>query len=104
MKIKTLVKAIGIGAVTSVVSTTALAEPSIQELVDIIKSMQTEMVGLKQQLNNTASKQEVQAVKQEVAMASEWLQPDTLIHMADYADVGYVDSESADSTFNETFA
>jgi len=98
-KVKVLAKAIGVGVVASAVSTTVLAEPSIQELVELIKSMQMEMNGLKQQLNNTASKQEVQAVKQEVATASEWLQPDTLIHMAGYADVGYTDSESADSSF-----
>tara|TARA_R110002074_G_scaffold212347_2_gene381797 strand:- start:341 stop:1585 length:1245 start_codon:yes stop_codon:yes gene_type:complete len=105
MKIKALAKAIGVGVVASAVSTTVLAEPSIQELAELIKSMQTEMDGLKQQLNNTASKQEVQAVKQEVATASEWLQPDTLIHMAGYADVGYTDAESADSSFNVgTFA
>lgn len=99
MKIKVLAKAIGVGVVASAISTTVLAEPSIQELAELIKSMQTEMDGLKQQLNNTASKQEVQAVKQEVATASEWLQPDTLIHMAGYADVGYTDAESADSSF-----
>jgi len=99
IKAKVLAKVIGVGVIASAVSTTVLAEPSIQELVELVKSMQEEMEGLKQQLNNTASKQEVQAVKQEVATASEWLQPDTLIHMAGYADVGYIDSESADSSF-----
>jgi hypothetical protein len=105
IKVKVFAKTIGVGVIVSAVSTTVLAEPSIQELVELIESMQTEMDGLKQQLNNTASKQEVQEVKQEVEMAGEWLQPDTLIHMAGYADVGYVDSESTDSSFNVgTFA
>lgn len=57
IKAKVLAKVIGVGVIASAVSTTVLAEPSIQELVELVKSMQEEMEGLKQQLNNTASKQ-----------------------------------------------
>jgi hypothetical protein len=100
MKIKKLVKMVSIGAVAITTSTTALAAPSVEELAQRLKQMQQEMEQIKKQLENSATKQEVQVVKQEVATASEWLQPDTLIHMAGYADVGYTNSESADGSFN----
>ncbi|MCW8956379.1 MAG: hypothetical protein OQL09_05810 [Gammaproteobacteria bacterium] len=38
--------------------------------------------------------QEIELLKKEVAAANEWRQPNTLIHMAGYADVGYVTSEA----------
>lgn len=82
-----------------------VADPATQELIERIDTMQEEMDQLKQQLRNSATKEEVQLIKKDVATASEWLQPDTLIHMAGYADVGYSDSESSDGSFNVgTFA
>lgn len=39
-------------------------------------------------------RQEVEQLRQEVAAANEWRQPSTLIHMAGYADVGYVSSDA----------
>lgn len=95
-----LVKAISVGIVTTVFSAVAVAETSIQDLVRRLEVMQQEMDELRQQLKNTVSKEEVYEVKRNIAAASEWRQPDTLIHMAGYADVGYTDSESADGSFN----
>lgn len=100
MKIKKMICAIAIGTATITVSTSVLAAPNVEELSLRLEQMQREMDLLKQQIQNSATKQEVQSVKQEVATASEWLQPDTLIHMAGYADVGYVNAESADGSFN----
>ena len=44
-------------------------------------------------------KAEVESLKQEVASAAEWKTPRTLIHMAGYADVSYIDTESAPGGF-----
>ena len=105
MKITNLVNSIVVAVVTSTVSVAALAEPSVDELAKRLERMQQEVDQLKQQLEKRATKEEIQVIKQDVATASEWLQPDTLIHMSGYADVGYTDSESQDGSFNVgTFA
>jgi hypothetical protein len=100
MKKKKLVRTILFAVAAFTVSTTALAEPTVEELAERLERMQQEMNQLKQQLKKSATKEEVQVIKQEVATAGEWQQPDTLIHMAGYADVGYTDSESEDGSFN----
>ncbi|AFT67317.1 hypothetical protein [Cycloclasticus sp. P1] len=100
MNINRVAKTIVFAVVASSFSTAALAEPSVEELAERLERMQQEMDQLKQQLKNSATKEEVQVIKKDVATAGEWLQPDTLIHMAGYADVGYTDSESEDGSFN----
>jgi len=83
----------------------AIAETRVEDIVQRLESMQQEMDELRQQLKNTVTKEEVNEVKQTISSASEWRQPDTLIHMAGYADVGYTDTESEDGSFNVgTFA
>ena len=105
MKIKKLVRVITYGTLAAVSTMTIAAETSVEALSQRLEMMQKEMDELKRQLQQSASKEEVQAVRQEVAVASEWRQPDTLIHMAGYADVGYADTESKDGSFNVgTFA
>ena len=42
---------------------------------------------------------EVEALKQAVEAAAEWKDPKTLVHMAGYADVGYVDAEGSPGSF-----
>ena len=45
-------------------------------------------------------KKDVAALKREVKQAAEWKNPNTLVHMAGYADVGYTNAESNDGSFN----
>ncbi len=47
-------------------------------------------------------KKELEQLRQDVAAANEWRQPNTLFHMAGYADVGYVKSDAPedDGSFN----
>lgn len=73
----------------------------LKEQVEILKS-QLEQVqkSLEQYESNSASKGEVAELKQEVADAAEWKEPNTLIHMAGYADVGYANQENSDGSFN----
>jgi hypothetical protein len=100
MKSKTLASTLIFTVFAFTVSTTALAESSDEELSERLERMQQEMDLLKKQLENRATKEEVQIIKKDVATASEWLQPDTVTHMAGYADVGFTDSESDDGSFN----
>ncbi len=105
MKTKRLASTIMFTVAAFTVSTTALAESTVEELAERLDRMQQEMEQLKKQIKKSATKEEIQVIKEDVATAGEWLQPDTLIHMAGYADVGYADSESEDGSFNVgTFA
>lgn len=44
--------------------------------------------------------EEIAALREEVRAASEWKNPDTLVHLAGYADVGYVDSDNEPSSYS----
>jgi len=100
MEFKNLVRTILFAGVTSVVSTSVLAEETVEQLSLRLERMQQEMNQVKLQLKNSVSKEEVQVIEENIAIASEWRQPDTLIHMAGYADVGYADTESTDGSYN----
>ena len=52
---------------------------------------------LQQQLD--ALQSQVTAINTEVQQATEWKNPNTLVHMAGYADVGYVKKEGEDGSF-----
>jgi Mg2+ and Co2+ transporter CorA len=103
MKVNKLAKSIMFAAAASSFSMTALAESTVEELAERLERMQQEMDELKQHLEKSATKEEVQVIKKDVATAGERLQPDTLIHMAGYADVGYTDSESEDTRYSDLF-
>lgn len=86
-------------------SAAVLAEPSVGELSEHLERMQLEVDQLKKQLEATATREEIQILEKNNAEDRAQLQPDNLIHIAGYADVGYTDSESKDGSFNVgTFA
>lgn len=70
-------------AVSLALPTTVLAESSNADLQDQLDALQSQVTAL-----NT-----------EVQQASEWKNPNTLVHMSGYADVGYVKKESEDGSF-----
>lgn len=73
---------------------------SLRRTVEMLqKQLQEVQAQLKQQEQNSASKQEVQQLKKDVASAAEWKDPNTLIHMAGYADVDYVNTPDDDGNF-----
>lgn len=100
MRTKNSTKTVMLAFATYTLSATVLAEPAIEELEARMEKLQRIVSELKLQLNDSATKEEVQAIKKDVSTAAEWLEPDTLIHMAGYADVGYTDQESATGSFN----
>ena len=66
MNINRVAKTIVFAVVASSFSTAALAEPSVEELAERLERMQQEMDQLKQQLKNSATKEEVQVIKKDV--------------------------------------
>ncbi|MCO6414502.1 MAG: hypothetical protein J5I92_17345 [Thiogranum sp.] len=81
----------------------SIAAGDIDALKETVESLQKQLEQVQKQLKEqeeaAASKQDVQQLQQEVAEASEWRDPNTLIHMAGYADAGYVDAEGEDGSF-----
>jgi hypothetical protein len=70
-------------AVTMALPVAVYAEPTKDELQQQLDALQSQVTAL-----NT-----------EVQQASEWKNPNTLVHMSGYADVGYVKKESEDGSF-----
>lgn len=78
-----------------------LLKQQVETLQQQLEQMQE---ALKQNQEISASKeevaQEVSELKNDIVAAAEWKQPNTLIHMAGYADVGYANAENSDGSFN----
>ena len=82
----------------------SMADENYEQLKKQVETLQYQLAQVQQALqqyeNQSASKEEVAELKEEVAEASEWKEPNTLIHMAGYADVGYANQENSDGSFN----
>lgn len=72
-----------------------LLKQQLQRVEETLQQYQEEMVVKEGQVE-----QEVTQLKEDVAKAAEWKHPDTLIHMAGYADVGYSFASGEDGNFN----
>jgi len=74
---------------------------ALKSQVDTLKK-QLEQVqdSLEKYQTESASQEDVADLKKEVRQAAEWKNPNTLIHMSGYADVGYTDSKGSDGSFN----
>lgn len=83
---------------------TSTADENYELLKQKVEILQQQLAEVQEALNSyesqSASKEEIAELKEEVASAAEWKEPNTLIHMAGYADVGYVNQENSDGTFN----
>ena len=86
----------------------AMADEKYDLLRQQVEAMQKQLEqvreALQQYAEQSASKeevaQEVTELKKDIARAAEWKDPNTLIHMSGYADVGYTNSKNADGSFN----
>lgn len=87
-----------------IVPLSAMADENYEQLKQQVQALQNQLAevqqALKQYENQSASKEEIAELKDEVAEAAEWKEPNTLIHMAGYADVGYANQENSDGSFN----
>lgn len=91
------------------ISTSVMADENYELLKQQVEALHKQLVevqeALRQYQDNSATKTEIAELKQEVVEAAEWKEPNALIHMAGYADVGYANQENADGSFNVgTFA
>jgi len=79
----------------------ASADAAYDQLKAQVETLQRQLQQVQQTLDQyqqqSASKEDVAQLEQEVRSASEWKDPDTLIHMAGYADIGYT---NANNRFN----
>jgi hypothetical protein len=82
----------------------AMADEQYDLLKRQVEALQSQLAevqaALQEYASDNASKAEVAQLRQEVAEAREWKEPNSLIHMAGYADVGYANQENADGSFN----
>ena len=99
MKFDRFYKSFVMGTVVAIVSIGASAQTDIDVLTQRLESMENEMQELRREIDLRASREDVRAHEKAIASANEWRQPDTLIHMAGYADVGYSETESEDGSF-----
>jgi len=86
------------------ISIPAMADENYELLKQQVAALQEQLAEVQATLHqyqeSSASKSEVTKLQQEVAEAAEWKEPNALIHMAGYADVGYTNRENADGSFN----
>ncbi|WJW74275.1 porin [Thiohalobacter sp. IOR34] len=96
-------------AIGSSLPVSAMADSELELLKQQVELLQQQLqevqARLEQQAARAATKQEVAALKEDVNAAAEWKSPNSLVHMAGYADVGYTNSDGNDGAFNAgTFA
>ena len=70
-----------------------------QQLLQVQEALRQQEANVTEIKENTITRTEAVALEQEVNAASEWKDPNTLIHMSGYADVGYVDTAGQDGSF-----
>ncbi len=78
-----------------------LLQQQVTALQQQLQEVQTALQEYKEQMTVKEGQVEeaVTAMKRDVAEASEWKHPDTLIHMSGYADVGYSVASGGDGSF-----
>lgn len=89
---------------------TAVADADYDALKRQVEQLQQQLLQVQEALKQqdlkfthieetTITRDEAIALEQKVNAASEWRDPNTLIHMSGYADVGYVDGDNQDGSF-----
>ncbi|HEC13322.1 MAG TPA: hypothetical protein ENI80_08780 [Acidiferrobacteraceae bacterium] len=98
-------------AITLVLPMTASADADYDALKKQVEQLQRQLQQVQEALKrqeakvnevkeNSVTRVEAKALENEVNAASEWKDPNTLIHMAGYADVGYSSGSNQDGSFN----
>ena len=100
MSLLPVVTVVGLGMPIS-----AVADEPLDTLKTQVEQLQKQLEVVQQQLKEqeqrSATKEDVQHLEKEVVQASEWLSPNTIVHLAGYGDVGY--SESSGNNDNGNF-
>lgn len=77
-------------------------QAQVKDLAAQLENVQRALAQFKQGQDEQASSQtaEIVALKRDISAAAEWRTPSSLIHLAGYTDVGYVNGDSDDGSFN----
>ncbi|HED15247.1 MAG TPA: hypothetical protein ENI64_00285 [Gammaproteobacteria bacterium] len=71
-------------------------QKQLEQMQDALQKQETKV---KQVEENTITRSEGKALETAVNEASEWKDPNTLVHMSGFASVGYVDGDNQDGSF-----
>jgi len=105
MKLKPLALALCVAALPL----PAYSADNLDALRDTVETLKKQLEQVQKQLDeqekSTVTRADLQRLEKKTASASEWKDPNTLIHMAGYADVGYTEAQGDDGSFSVgTFA
>jgi len=71
-------------------------QKQLEQMQEALKKQETKVQQVEE---NTVTRAEGKALETAVNEASEWKDPNTLVHMSGFADVGYVDGDNQDGSF-----
>ena len=99
-----LYKPLALAVGLALASSTAVAGDDLESLRQTVAQLQKQLAEVQKKLEEqekqaATTHEEVKKVAEVAASADEWKAPSTLVHMAGYADVGYVSSEGSDGSF-----
>ncbi len=81
----------------------AYSADNLDSLRNTVETLKKQLEQVQKQLDeqekSTVTRADLEEVRKEAASANEWKSPNTLIHMAGYADVGYTKKEGEDGSF-----
>jgi len=97
-----LVAAAGLAALCAAPATAAESEAALRAELEALKRRISELERKLEarRRSERQTEEKLAELEKEVASAAEWKSPNTLIHMAGYADVGYTDERSKSGTFD----
>lgn len=81
----------------------AYSADNLDSLRNTVETLKKQLEQVQKQLDeqekSTVTRADLEKVREEAASANEWKSPNTLIHMAGYADVGYSKTQGEDGSF-----
>ncbi len=82
----------------------AYSADNLESLRDTVETLKKQLEQVQKQLDeqeeSSVTRADLERVEKRAASAEEWKSPNTLIHMAGYADVGYTKTQGDDGSFN----
>jgi len=82
----------------------AVADEQYDQLKRQVEALQQQLAQVQETLKKyeaeNSTRQEVADLRKEITEAAAWKNPNTLIHMSGYADVGYTDASNKDGNFD----
>lgn len=76
-----------------------LLKQQVEQMQRILEQVKQESIS-KEDVSEFVRKEDVAQLEKDVIDAAEWKNPNTLVHMAGYADAGYTNSQNDDGSFN----